>query len=218
MTIVVTARARLKERRQQGSTQELLDATREVLTEVGIHGLTVELVARKLGVTKQALYHYYPSKVALLLDLCIDELTRAARAVEAACQAAPDGPSALEALIRSLVRHYAGRLDAFRLVMQHVPQVEAAQVSAADLARIRPINDIMFGVVEAKLLADQRARRIPKRVHPRRLAFAAHLAALGLLSMKALVERFDDPLRYGDDELVGELVVAFRAAARGGQR
>jgi AcrR family transcriptional regulator len=215
---VAIARARLKQRRQQGSAEEVLGATREVLAEVGVHGLTVALVARKLGVTKQALYHYYPSKLALLLDLCIDELTQAAIVVRDACRAAPDGPSAVEALIRSFVRHHAARLDSFRLVMQHIPTVEQAQVTAADLARIRPINDIMFGVVEEKLAADQRARRIPKRVNPRRLAFSAHLAAIGLLSMKALVERFDDPLRYSDDELVDELCTAFRAAARGGER
>ena len=208
----------LKARRRRASHDEILAAVREVLPEVGVHGLTVELVARKLGVTKQALYHYYPSKVTLLLELCIDELTRSALAVQAACEAAPDGPGALEALIRSVVGYFAPRLDTFRLVMQHVQQVENAQLAPAELARLRPINDMLYGVAEAKLAADKRARRISRHVNPRRLAFAAHLAAIGLLSMKALVERFDDPLRYSDDELVGELCAAFRAAAEGRDR
>jgi hypothetical protein len=45
------------------------------------------------------------------------------------------------------------------------------------------------------------------------MVFAAHLAAQGLLSMKSMVERFNDPLRYSDAELVDELCHAFRASA-----
>ena len=38
--------------------------------------------------------------------------------------------------------------------------------------------------------------------------------ALGVLTMKGLVESFDDPLRYSDDELIDALARVFEAAAR----
>ncbi len=189
--------------------------TLAVLGRVGAAKLTLELVARELGVTKQALYHYFPSKDVLLFELCMAELTASAAGVRAACTAAPDGVSALEAVIRAYVEYFASRLDAFRLVMMHIQQVEVAMMPPEAVARIRPLNDALYGVAEAKLLAGRRRGR-GRQGDPlaaRRLVFAAHLAAQGLLSMKALVERFHDPLRYRDDELVDELCRAFRASA-----
>jgi AcrR family transcriptional regulator len=205
------ARARLKERRLAGSREEILKATREVLAEVGVPRLTLEAVARRLGVTKQALYHYFSSKDELLFEVVIAELTRCAEAIRAACLEAKDGPAALEALIRAYVGHFAGRLDTFRLMTHHVQLAEAERLTDAQLARLRPLNDVMYAVAEDKLGAGRRRPR-----HPRRLAFVAHLAAMGLLTMKATVERFDDPLRYGDDELVDELCRVFRTAAAKG--
>jgi AcrR family transcriptional regulator len=204
-------RERLKERRQAGSRDEILVATREVLDAVGVPGLTLEAVARRLGVTKQALYYYFKSKDELLFEVVIGELAGCAQVMHDACAEAEDGPAALEALIRSYVGYYAGRLDTFRLITQHVQLVETRQFTAAQVARIRPLNDLMYLGAEKKLAAGRRPPR-----HPRRLVFAAHLAAMGLLSMKAIVERFDDPLRHGDAELIDELCRVFRIAAEKG--
>jgi hypothetical protein len=138
-------------------------------------------------------------------------MTAAAEAMQAACAQAEDGPAALEALIRAYVGHYAGRLDVFRLITQQVQLLETRRLTAAQVARIRPLNDLMYQTAERKLAA---GRRPPS--HPRRLVFAAHLAAMGMLSMKAIVERFDDPLRYSDDELIDELCRVYRTAAAKG--
>lgn len=205
------SRARLKERRLAGSREEIRAATLEVLAEVGVPGLTLEAVARRLGVTKQALYYYYRSRDELVFDVVVTEMATCAQAMREACLQAGDGPAALEALIRAYVGYFAGRLDIFRLITQQVQLAEARRLSPEQAARIRPLNDLMYEVAEKKLAAGRRPPR-----HPRRLTFAAHLAAMGLLSMKAIVERFDDPLRYSDDELVAELCGVFRAAAEKG--
>lgn len=186
-----------------------------VLERDGMAKLTLELVAGELGVTKQALYHYFPSKHALLTELVFAELEACADAIHAASEAAPDGASALEAVIRAYVAYYLPRLEAFRLVVMHVQQVEGVTFSADVLARLRPLNDRMYGVATAKLLADRRPVR-GGRVEPiaaRRMVFAAQLAAQGFLSMRTIVDRFADPLRYGDDEMVDEMCRAFRASA-----
>lgn len=203
---------RLQERRAAGSRDEILSATRRVLAEVGAPKLTLELVARELGITKQALYHYYPSKHALLFEIVYAELAAVAEAVHAACEAAPDGASAVEGVIRAYVAYFAPRLDAYRLVMLQIQGLEPDAASPDMLARIHPLNDRMFGVATDKLVAKRRGKRAD-RLAARRMVFAAYLAAQGLLTMKALVERMGDPLRYGDDELVDELCRAFRARA-----
>ena len=207
---------RLKDRRHDASRREILDATRAVLDRSGVPGLTLEAVARRLGVTKQALYYYFASKEALLFEVVMFESTAVADQMHAATTAAPDGAAALEAIIRSYVAYFAPRLDSYRLIAQHVQLVSQRRITAEQIARIRPLNDRMYGVAEQKLAADQARGAVHPSVHPRRLAFAAHVAATGLIATKALVERFEDPLRHSDDALIAELCRAFRAAARHG--
>ena len=209
-----TPPSRLQERRHAGSRREILEAARSVLARAGVPGLTQEAVARELGVTKQALYHYFPSKNALLFEVVLEEHAAAAEAVHTACAAAPDGPSAIEALIRAYVAHFAGRLDAFRLITLQVQFVDAERMEPEIMARFRSPNDRTYGAAEEKLRAEWRGVRGVKRGDARRLVFTAHLAAMGLLTMKALVERFEDPLRHRDDELVAELCGVFRPAAK----
>jgi AcrR family transcriptional regulator len=206
---------RLQQRRAAGARDEILEATRAVVARVGVPQLTLELVARELGITKQALYHYFPSKNALLFEAAHADHAAAARAMHAASAAAADGASAIEAVIRAYVTYFAPRLDAFRMLMMQVQQVDIATLPPDQLARLRPLNDLAYGEAETKLKADWRRTRgrIRDPHAARRLVFSAHLAAIGLLTMKSLTERFQDPLRYTDDELVEQLCRTFRAAA-----
>ena len=54
-----------RERRRDQVREEILDATRSVLLQRGLTGLTLAAVAKEVQLTKAALYHYYPSKEAL---------------------------------------------------------------------------------------------------------------------------------------------------------
>lgn len=49
--------------------EEILDRTFELVRDRGIAGLTVRLIAERVGVTEGALYRHYPSKEAILLAL-----------------------------------------------------------------------------------------------------------------------------------------------------
>jgi AcrR family transcriptional regulator len=50
----------------------ILDATRELLVEVGVHGLTIEGVAARAGVAKTTIYRRWRSKDELALAVLID--------------------------------------------------------------------------------------------------------------------------------------------------
>jgi AcrR family transcriptional regulator len=198
--------------------REILDVARELLGAGGPGALTLEAVAARLEVTKPALYHYFPSKAALIFGVALDEHTALAARLNAATTAAPDGLGAVEALIRAMVEHFKGRIDVFRAITQILPlDEEARSIGPEDLAQVRPLNDLSFGPAAAKLAADMRSGRLPRRAEPRRLVFAAYLAAFGLLSMNAMVELLDDPLGYSDETLVNELCAAFRASAKEGK-
>ena len=54
----------------------ILDATRELLAEGGVHGLTVEGVAARAGVAKTTIYRRWRSKEELALEVLIDMVER----------------------------------------------------------------------------------------------------------------------------------------------
>ncbi|MFJ5613697.1 TetR/AcrR family transcriptional regulator [Streptomyces sp. NPDC093221] len=83
----------LRERRRAAATQEILDAAEHLIGENGPEGLSMRAIARGLGMTVQALYHYFPSRDALvtvLVTKAYDDLTAAVRA--ALDRAAADWP------------------------------------------------------------------------------------------------------------------------------
>jgi AcrR family transcriptional regulator len=59
-------------RRSEATHQSILSATREILVEVGVRGLTVEGVAARAGVAKTTVYRRWKSKDELALAVLID--------------------------------------------------------------------------------------------------------------------------------------------------
>uniref|UniRef100_UPI001356BCFA helix-turn-helix domain-containing protein n=1 Tax=Cellulomonas citrea TaxID=1909423 RepID=UPI001356BCFA len=60
--------------RDQRVTDAALDATRELLVEVGYAGLTWELVARRARTSKTALHRRWPNRAALVLDAAFGQV------------------------------------------------------------------------------------------------------------------------------------------------
>jgi AcrR family transcriptional regulator len=209
------AAARTKGRPRVGSAQ-LLDAAERMVLRDGLIRFTLEGVAAEAGVTKQGLLYHYASKDELVFALLLRQWRAAAEAVDAAVARAADGPSALEAIIKAYVGYFAPRLELFRLSTQHFQLVDRDLAKPEELQAIRPLNDLMYGRAERLLADEQRRGLLPKSASPRRMAFSAHLSAMGMLAMKAMVERFGDPLIHSDDALVTELCAVFRRASDGG--
>ncbi|GAA3546697.1 TetR/AcrR family transcriptional regulator [Amycolatopsis ultiminotia] len=80
----------LRERRRAAATREILDAAREHIAEHGPAGLSLRAVARSLGMTVQALYHYFPSRDELVTALITEGYHDLADAVQASLDDAAD--------------------------------------------------------------------------------------------------------------------------------
>jgi AcrR family transcriptional regulator len=204
-----------RERRRDRSRAEILDAARRVLLRNGVAAMTLEAVAEEAGMSKTGLYYYFPSKDALIFELVFGVIEAQARAVHDAVEKAEDGAGALRAIIEETVRSFAPRLDDFRLafLFGQVAGPGAVRWSAEQFGRIRPLNDLLLAGAASQLREERKGRPGRGRVEPRLLAFLAYLAAIGLLTMKGMVEQLDDPLVFSDRQLIEGLAEVFEAAA-----
>jgi AcrR family transcriptional regulator len=217
---VHTKREARNERRRDQTRAEILDTARDVVLRSGLAGFTLAAVADELGLTKPALYYYFDSKEALLFELLLREWVEAATEVQAAVEETESGADAVEALMRTVFDRYRDRLELFVLFFKMGPGGDFEGIMGPEeLERIRPINDMLYGGAEARLRADQRSGGFPKKRDPRRFAFTAHMAVIGLLNMKAIAASAKDPLIHSDADLIEDLCTTFcDAALQGGAK
>jgi AcrR family transcriptional regulator len=211
----VAARLARRERRRDRSREEILEGARRVLLRNGIAATTLDAVAKEVGVSKTALYYYFSSKDALLFELVFGAIEAHARAVHGAVEKANNGGEALRAIVRETVNSYAPHLDDFRLAFLHgqVAGPGAVHWDEKQFARVRPLNDLFFAEAAKKVAQGQGRRSGRARVEPRLMAFLAFLSAIGMLTMKGMVESLEDPLVYSDEQLIEGFARVFEAAA-----
>jgi AcrR family transcriptional regulator len=204
-----------RDQRRNRTRDEILDAARRVLLRNGIASTTLDAVAKEVGVSKTALYYYFPSKDAMFFELIFGNLESQAQRVHAAVEKASDGAEALRAIVRESVNFFAPSLDDFRLAYLHaqVAGHAAVHLDPEQFARIRPLNELWFAGATKKLSDEQKKRPNRAKVEPRLMAFLAYLASIGLLTMKGMVENVDDPLVYSDEQLIEGFARVFAAAA-----
>jgi AcrR family transcriptional regulator len=204
---------RVQHKRKQAKL-DILQAAQGLLREGGVEAVTLESVSGALGMTKQALYHYFPSKKALdrsLITALIDDEVETAIA---ALESADSSGTALGVLIRAFYDHYINNLAAFRAVycqsqFHGGPSVGMDKQTVHE--EINPRTQHLFDSLEARLAS--RSMSKAKRVRLRRLAFVAWTSALGLVTMLSVADAVDDPLLHSDEELLGTLATVFDGAA-----
>lgn len=64
--------------------EEIKDTARQLMAEKGTAGLSIRAIARQMGMTAPALYHYYDGLNDLITALILDAFTQRAEALEAA--------------------------------------------------------------------------------------------------------------------------------------
>lgn len=206
--------ARLDRRREQ-SREEILAAARRVLLRNGVAATTLDAVAREIGMSKTALYYYFPSKDALFFELVFGAFKLQSQAIHDEVEKTDGGGEALRAIINETVNYFAPRLDDFRLAFLYgqVAGPSALHFNEEQFARIRPLNELMYGGAAEKLARERKKRPSRAAVEPRLMAFLAYLSAVGLLTMKGMVENLKDPLVYSDEQLIDGFARIFEAAA-----
>lgn len=201
------------DRKRERARLDILDTAESLLVDRGVEGVTLAAIGELLGQTKQAIYHYFPSKSAVVQQLALKLIDDEARYVRAALDAAPDAPP-LGILIQAVYDRYRPRMDLFRFVYGETQLKKHAAELLAERAVKNEVNVLtreLFQIVEDRLCTPGDSATARNR--QRRLAFSAWIAALGLLTILSITEVNDDPLLHADADLVRTLQDTFNAAA-----
>lgn len=179
----------------------IVKAAQDLLTNSGLGAVSFDTVARKLGIAKQSVLYWFPSKSDLLAAMFVDWLEAEAKVAETCLQKTQTPDEAIEAFVRAVTHFHSDNLDRYRM-MYLAPQTLKAGVqevrNAEVLDRIHATTSHMYGTLA------QRLDGSPE--HARQTAFAVHSAALGLVLMLGLGEGVGDPLKHSTDDLLKALI------------
>jgi AcrR family transcriptional regulator len=204
----------VQQKRDQ-ARRDIQRAAQDILQEGGAEAVTLASVAGALGMTKPALYHYFPSKEALMRGLVTFLVDDEVEALTAAVEAQASVEKTLGTLIRAFYAHYIHQLDAFRTVycqsqLYSGPSVAIDEETVRD--EINPRTRHLFDILEKRLAGKSTSKA--KRARLRRLAFTAWTSVLGLLTMLSVADALDDPLIHTDEDLLDTLAGVFDGATK----
>ena len=135
-------------------TEDILRVAAEEFSKKGYRGARLSDVADSLGVTRQALYYYYRSKAAILVDLFsnfFDELEAGLDAVAGGQSAAED----FDAMMRAHIRTVAARPELSAIFTQErsaLPLTDARRIQRRRQAyQQRMVEAYEKGIKEGKL-------------------------------------------------------------------
>jgi AcrR family transcriptional regulator len=207
------ARSARVEQKRERAKQEILQVAQQILQAKGVEAVTLASVAGQLGMTKQALYHYFPSKEALLRGLVSTLLDYEIETLLNVVDAPDFGEYSLGKLINAFYEHYVNRLDVFRTVYCQSQLYTAAEPAIdEDTLRedIHPRTRQLFDRLEVRMAGE--SANDDERRRMRQLAFTAWTSALGLLTMLSIADANQDPLVHSDQELLETLASVFDSA------
>lgn len=162
--------------------ERILEATRAELNAVGSADLTLDGVASRLSMTKQAVLYHFASKDRLLVELALEAIVEESDAMVHAIASARTAGDAVRRFVRACVAFHLADLERFRLVYIRAGVVRGAKASLTMPERnqkLYPVTSRMYDALEAKLARG----KLPRGVDARTLAVSIHLAALGYATM-----------------------------------
>jgi AcrR family transcriptional regulator len=137
------------ERRRQDTIQEILDHAVAVMDEVGVAGLSMSEVARRVGIRPPSLYKYFPSRLALFDLLFRDGQQANLEAFRAGAETAAPGLQALAAGLEASGRWALANQSLAKLLFSRpVPGFEpSAEAFAPSLDMVADVQQMLRDAV-----------------------------------------------------------------------
>ena len=191
----------------QPSTKDLiLDVTRRQVDERGLSSLTIQGVADELGITKQAVLYWFPSKGALLRELFLEAIAAESEVLVAAVERAEGAAEAIENFLRDGYAYHRNHIPKFRLTYV-LSQVESRVQDLMDpevaAERVYPVTDRFYTALEKKLAHDP---AFPDDVNPRNFAVSLHMTLLGHACVRGSMDAMGDEFRQTFEEMIDAML------------
>lgn len=179
---------------------EILAAAARRFAASGFHGASMKAICAEVGMSPGSIYHYFPSKEAIIAAIVAEDRAQIRREVEAAA-AAPDMASALADRLLAYLRHLEAEDGRELRLMLEVTAELARNADLADAARAAETG--LRAAVARVLAAAQAAGRIAADRDPDLLAGLLLALADGLVWRLAYDDR--SALDAGADALAAAL-------------
>jgi AcrR family transcriptional regulator len=170
---------------QQATDERILVAAMGAFGTRGYDGTSLDDLARELGIRKQTILYWFPSKEVLLaavVDRCADEVAgRLVRALEGA----GDGFGRVEAMVRAMFR-LAARHPSMLGFLREVTRL-GPPASTRLLGRLEPLIDRASGFLEVEMDAGRMRRH-----DPRLLLLAAYSMVTGMATEVEVLRAFGE--------------------------
>jgi AcrR family transcriptional regulator len=190
------------------STRErILEAALDLFGTRGVDGASLDDVAGAVGVRKQTVLYWFPSKDALVDGVLTMAAGQLVVAIEAAVRAAPDDPLArVDAVVRAAFRP-AVRRPALLGLVREVSRLPGERADAL-VASLRPLIDRAAVYLQAEMDAGR-----VRRGDPRVIAGLAYATVTGIATEPEVLRAIGwQPSVAGLRHLRDELRAYLRAA------
>jgi AcrR family transcriptional regulator len=181
----MTVPERSGERVKRATADRILVAAMAEFGTRGYEATSLDDLARTLGIRKQTILYWYPSKDALLeavVDRCADEVTGR---LERGLAQAGEGFDRIEAIVRVMFR-LAARHPAMLGFMREVTRL-GPPASTRLLTRLQPLVDRAAGYLEDEMDAGRMRRH-----DPRLLLLATYSMVAGLATEVEVLRAFGE--------------------------
>lgn len=196
----------------------ILRETRIELSKNGLD-LTLDRIAERLAITKQAVLYHFPSKNRLLVELALLGLAEEAEAMAAAVAPARSAAEAISRFLRENLAFHLRDIERFRVMYVHAQVARGAKKALSPQlrkTRLYPVTSRMYSALESKIRADS---SFPSDLDARTLAVSVHLAAIGFATMAGELAEAKDQMKLPFERYVDTLARAIgKGVSLGGAR
>jgi TetR/AcrR family transcriptional regulator len=162
-------------RQGRGTPERILDASLESFGSRGYEATSLDSLAEALGLRKQSILYWFPSKEALLEAVIDRSAADLAQSLEASLARAGDGWQRVEAVVRSVFRLAAARPALLGLLR------EVGRLGPPAATRLMVALDPLVTRAAAFLEAEMDAGRM-RRHEPRLLLLAIYSTVVGMVT------------------------------------
>lgn len=149
--------------RRSGTRDQILDRATDLFGRWGVEAVSLDQIAHDVGVAKQTLLYWFPSKDELVETVMAATASELAVVVEAAIRAAPDDPlDRIEAVVKAVFRPAVRRPALLGLIreMSRLPADTGERVTR----HLRPLADRAIEWMRSEMDAGRLRRGDPSIV------------------------------------------------------